>query len=61
MFEIELTICIKMDLALNNLQYAIKPQPTNQSSAYEPFSLLLTCISEKASAFKMTKNKQKKT
>ena len=34
MFEIELIICLKMDLALNNLQswYATKPtnQPTNQ-------------------------------
>ena len=34
MFEIELIICIKMDLALNNIQgwYAIKPnQPENPS------------------------------
>ena len=32
MFEIDLTICIKMDLALNNLQWLIyhKTQPTNQ-------------------------------
>ena len=32
MFEIELIICIKMDLALNNLQRLIcyKTQPTNQ-------------------------------
>ena len=32
MFEIELVICIKMDLALNNLQRLIchKTQPTNQ-------------------------------
>ena len=33
LFEIKVTICIKMDLALNNLQRLIchKTQPTNQS------------------------------
>ena len=33
LFEIELTICIKIDLALNNLQRLIchKTQQTNQS------------------------------
>ena len=33
LFEIELIICIKMDLALNNLHRLIchKTQPTNQS------------------------------
>ena len=34
MFEIDLIICIKMDLALNNLQWLIchKTETTNQSS-----------------------------
>ena len=38
LFEIELTICIKMDLALNKLQRLIchKSQPTTQP----PFTLL---------------------
>ncbi len=33
LFEIELTVCIKMDLTLNNLQKLIchKTQPTNQN------------------------------
>ena len=35
LFEIELIICIKMDLTLNNLQRLIchKTQPTNQLDA----------------------------
>ena len=37
-FKIKLTICIKMDLALNNLQrlFCHKIQPTNQLTNQQP-------------------------
>ena len=38
LFEIELIICIKMDLALNNLQRLIcHKNPTNQPTNHEGF------------------------
>ena len=42
MFEIELTICIKMDLVLNNLQRLIclKPNQPNQPVLVEPVRVL---------------------
>ena len=52
LFEIELIICIKMNLALNNLQRLIchKPkQPTNQINA-QKFSLSFSCLAKKNKA-----------
>ena len=47
LFEIELITCIKMDLALNNLQMLIchKTQPTNQSTIRESVERILETYS----------------
>ena len=47
LFEIELVICIKMDLALNNLQRLIcrKTQPTNQQTPVCRLNYPYSCFS----------------